>query len=70
MIGLQQASIDVMRQEVDEYVGSDGFWCECYAWNSVGGDSKASSPPRSSKSRRALIQAACKAAPVYTDDVV
>jgi len=56
-----QASIDVLRQEVDEYYGSDGFWCECYAWNSASSsDVSHHSAPRSAKSRRAVIQAACE----------
>jgi len=56
-----QASIDVLRQEVDDYYGADGFWCECYAWNSAtsSGSDVIHSAPRSAKSRRTVIQAAC-----------
>ena len=56
-----QASIDVLRQEVDDYYGADGFWCECYAWNSATSSSSdvMNSAPRSAKSRRTVIQAAC-----------
>jgi len=53
----EQASIDVLRAEVDEYYGSDGYWCECYAWNSAAGSDVS---PRSAKSRRTVIQAACQ----------
>lgn len=51
-----QTSIDVMREEVEEYFGADGYWCECHAWNHVGGTSQ----PDSEKSRRGLVQIACK----------
>ena len=50
----------MLRQEVDEYYGSDGFWCECYAWNSAGSSDVTNTAPRSAKSRRTVIQAACK----------
>ncbi|KAK3593613.1 hypothetical protein CHS0354_025501 [Potamilus streckersoni] len=32
-----QTSIEVTREEVEEYFGSDGYWCECYASDRVAG---------------------------------
>ncbi len=55
-----QTSIDVTRQEVEEYFGLDGYWCECYAWNNM----PETNQPRSAKSRRGVIQIACE----YQDD--
>ena len=51
-----QSSIEVTRDEVEDYYGDDGYWCECYAWNTVQG----SSNPQHVKSTRAQIEAACK----------
>ncbi|KAL8577214.1 hypothetical protein ACOMHN_041269 [Nucella lapillus] len=50
-----QSSITVTREDVDDYYGEDGFWCECLAWNTVQG----SSNPQHVKSTRAQIEAAC-----------
>ncbi|PVD38800.1 hypothetical protein C0Q70_01423 [Pomacea canaliculata] len=50
-----QSSIEVTRDEVEDYYGEDGYWCECFAWNTVQG----SSNPQHVKSTRALIEAAC-----------
>jgi len=56
----------VLRQDVEElqFAGSPGYWCECYAWNSAAAaaaDAEAASPlPRSAKSRRTIILAACQ----------
>ncbi|XP_070183045.1 netrin receptor UNC5C-like isoform X2 [Littorina saxatilis] len=49
-----QSSIEVTRDEVEDYYGEDGYWCECYAWNTVQG----SSNPQHVKSTRAQIEAA------------
>nr|KAG5709520.1 hypothetical protein BaRGS_023202 [Batillaria attramentaria] len=49
-----QSSIEVTREEVDDYYGEDGYWCECYAWNTVQG----SSNPQHVKSTRAQIEVA------------
>lgn len=49
-----QSSIEVTRDEVEDYYGEDGYWCECFAWNTVQG----SSNPQHVKSTRALIEAA------------
>ena len=51
-----QTSIDVTRQEVEEYFGLDGYWCECYAWNST----PQSNTPKSATSKRGVIQIACE----------
>lgn len=51
-----QSSIEVTRDEVEDYYGEDGYWCECFAWNTVQG----SSNPQHVKSTRALIEAACE----------
>ncbi|KAH9494397.1 hypothetical protein Btru_021782 [Bulinus truncatus] len=32
-----ESSIQVTREERDEYYGTDGYWCECTAWNNVQG---------------------------------
>lgn len=50
------SSIQVTRQEVEEYFGLDGYWCECHAWNNVPNLSQ----PLSAVSRKGLIQIACK----------
>ncbi|XP_076447398.1 netrin receptor UNC5C-like isoform X3 [Babylonia areolata] len=49
-----QSSITVTREDVDDYYGDDGYWCECYAWNTV----QVSSNPQHVKSTRAQIEAA------------
>ena len=55
-----QSSIEVTRDEVEDYYGDDGYWCECFAWNTVQG----SSNPQHVKSTRAQIEAACKSSPL------
>lgn len=50
-----ETSIEITKEEVDEYHTPDKFWCECHAWNSL-----PNNQPRSVKSRRGIIQAACK----------
>ncbi|XP_050391275.1 netrin receptor UNC5C isoform X5 [Patella vulgata] len=49
-----QSSLELTKEEVEEYYGSDGYWCECYAWNTVPG----SSDPQSRKSNRAMVEVA------------
>lgn len=44
-----ETSIEIMKEEIDEYHNPDKYWCECYAWNSL---------PVSAKSRRGIIQGA------------
>ena len=51
-----ETSIEVTREQVEEYFGLEGYWCECHAWNTVPG----SEQPRSTKSHRGLVQIACK----------
>ena len=49
-------SIYVSREEVDDYFGSDGYWCECYASNH-----KAETPGANIvKSKRGIVELACK----------
>ena len=49
-------SIYVTREEVDDYYGSDGYWCECFA-----SDLKAETPGANIvKSRRGIVELACK----------
>ena len=45
-------SIEVAKNEVEEYVGPAGYWCECYAWNAK--------THLTRKSKRGLIQIACE----------
>ncbi len=51
-----QSSIDVTRQEVEEYFGLDGYWCECHAWNT----SPDLTEPKSARSRKGKVQIACE----------
>ena len=49
-------SIYVSREEVEDYFGSDGYWCECYA-----SDHKAETPGANIvKSKRGIVELACK----------
>ena len=48
-----QSSIDVARHEVDQYFGD--YWCECHAWGFPN-----QSEPHKAKSRRGLVEVACK----------
>ena len=51
-----QTSIYVSREEVEDYFGSDGYWCECYA-----SDRKAENPGANIvKSKRGTVELACK----------
>ncbi|XP_046379288.1 netrin receptor UNC5C-like isoform X4 [Haliotis rufescens] len=49
-----QSSIKVSREEVEEYYGSDGYLCQCFAWNTVPGFSA----PKSMESRKGLVEVA------------
>ncbi|XP_067671144.1 netrin receptor UNC5C-like isoform X6 [Haliotis asinina] len=49
-----QSSIKVSREEVEEYYGSDGYLCQCFAWNTVPGFSA----PKSKESRKGLVEVA------------
>lgn len=52
-----ETSITVTKQEVDEYYGSDGYWCDCYA---------SDQPPENTgaiivkSDKRGLVELACK----------
>jgi len=48
--------LEVTRDEVKDYFGEDGYWCECTAYNKIlGTDNK-----KSVKSRQGIVQMACK----------
>ena len=50
------SSIYVSREDVEDYYGSDGFWCECYA-----SDHKSETPGANIvKSKRGFVELACK----------
>ncbi|KAK7003972.1 Netrin receptor unc5b [Biomphalaria glabrata] len=49
-----ESSIEVTREERDEYYGTDGYWCECTAWNNVQGTDQ----PQSIKSTRGVVETA------------
>lgn len=50
-----QTSVEILKEEVEEYFGDDGYWCECHAINSQTG-----SQPKTAKSRKGQILVACK----------
>lgn len=52
-----ETSIDVVRSEVEEYFGHDGYWCECHAWNEVPSQN-VQRQYNSVKSRRGVIKVA------------
>ncbi len=52
-----QTSLEVSKDEVEEYFGEEDYWCECYAWNNGPG---ANTEPQTTKSRRGTVQVACK----------
>lgn len=54
-----ETSIDVVRSEVEEYFGHDGYWCECHAWNEVP-NQNIQRQYNSVKSRRGVIKVACE----------
>ncbi|XP_014670742.1 PREDICTED: netrin receptor UNC5B-like [Priapulus caudatus] len=45
-----ETSVAVTRDDVEEYLALNGFWCECVAWSVAG----------STKSQRARVDIACK----------
>ncbi|KAL8580949.1 hypothetical protein ACOMHN_017516 [Nucella lapillus] len=49
-----QSSISVTRDEVQDYYGDDGYWCQCFAWNTVQG----APDPQHVSSTKAHIQLA------------
>ncbi|XP_041362297.1 netrin receptor UNC5C-like isoform X3 [Gigantopelta aegis] len=49
-----QSSIKVSREEVEEYFGSEGYICRCYAWNTVPG----SPAPKFVESKPGLVEVA------------
>ena len=50
------SSIYVSREDVEDYYGSDGFWCECYA-----SDHKSETPGANIvKSQKGFVELACK----------
>ena len=53
---VMQTSIDVGREEVEEYFGLDRYWCECHAFNSVADASQ----PIITRSSRGIVEIACK----------
>ena len=52
---LLQTSVEILKEEVEEYFGDDGYWCVCHAVNSPPG-----AQPKTTKSRRGQILVACK----------
>lgn len=52
-----QTSVEVIKEEMEEQIGSDGFWCECHAISSHPG---LSPQQKTFKSRRGQIIVACK----------
>ena len=55
------SSILVSREEVEDYFGSDGYWCECYASNL-----KAETPgAHIVRSKKGFIELACKWLVIY-----
>lgn len=61
---LVQASVVVSRQNVDEYFGLEGYWCECVAYPELpfgpDGVAKDAPPASPATSRRGRVQTACK----------
>lgn len=51
-----QSSIDVTKEDVEDYGTDRVYWCECHAWNSVASEGGLQ---RSAKSRRATVVVAC-----------
>lgn len=54
-----ETSIDVLRSEVEEYFGHDGYWCECHAWTEMP-NQNAQRPYNTVRSRRGVIKVACE----------
>lgn len=52
-----ETSIEVTKDEVEEYYGSDGYWCECYASDQVPGQPGGYTVK---SEKRGLIEVACK----------
>lgn len=55
------ASVDVTKDDLEEYFGSDTYWCECDAIANVHG----SKSQLKTVSKRGLVQAACKYIFIY-----
>ncbi|GFR84416.1 netrin receptor unc-5 [Elysia marginata] len=49
-----ESTIQVTKEEVSDYFGSEGFVCECFAYNNVQG----SSTPGTVKSKKGLVEVA------------
>ena len=51
-----ETSITVTKDDVDDYYGSDGYWCECYASDQQPENAGAVII----QSKRGLVEVACK----------
>ena len=52
-----QTSITVTKDDVEDYYGSDGYWCECYASDQ---NTENSGAIINKSKKRGLVEVACK----------
>lgn len=50
-----ETSITLTADEIENYIGIGKYWCQCHAWSTLDYSSQ-----ESVKSRKGLIQIACK----------